>query len=56
MSGNHKHVLPVVGIGMLAGAALGMVLFPKKDLKQRAEKAVKSVGEVVENLTSSMHM
>lgn len=53
---NHKGILPAIGIGMVAGAALSMALTPKKDLKRKAEKALKSVGEVVENITDTMHM
>lgn len=48
-----------MGLGMAAGAALGMALAPKKkktNLKKAAGRAIKSVGEVVENITDAMDM
>lgn len=46
-----------MGLGMAAGAALGMALAPRRrhmDLKKAASQAVKSVGEAVESLSDAM--
>lgn len=56
MTMNSKGVLPAIGIGMVAGAALGMALKPKNNLKHKAEKALKTVGKVAENITDAMQM
>ena len=47
-----------VGIGMAAGAALGMAMAPKKktNLKKAAGRAIKTVGEVVENISAAIAM
>lgn len=39
-------------IGVMAGAALGMVLTPKgRNSKSAAGKALKAAGEVIDNIT-----
>lgn len=39
-----------IGIGMVAGAAIGMLAHPKKKTKtSMIGKAVKAVGEVIDN-------
>lgn len=45
-----------VGIGVVAGAAIGMALAPKRKsaLKHTAEKALKTMGEVAENISHAM--
>lgn len=47
-----------VGLGMAAGAALGLAMSAtkKRDIKRAADKAIKAVGEVVENLSDTMGM
>lgn len=48
-----------MGLGLAAGAALGMALSPekkRKNLKKVAGKAIKSVGEAVENISDAMDM
>lgn len=54
MTINNKGILPAIGLGMVAGAALSMI--PKKDLKRKAEKAAKTVGEAVEHFTEAAKM
>ena len=47
-----KGMLPVVGLSMAAGAAVLMMAKPKKKtgtVQKAAGKALKAVGEVVEN-------
>lgn len=56
MTINNKGVLPAIGLGMMAGAALMVLANPKPELKKKAEKAVKTVGQVAENLTDAMKM
>lgn len=43
-------------MGVAAGMALGMVMFPKKktNVKRAAEKAMKTVGQVMEDLSDEM--
>lgn len=48
----NKRFIQGVGIGLAAGAAIGMMMPPRKK-KSVAGKAIKAVGEVVENM---MHM
>lgn len=56
-----KSVLPMAGLGMAAAAAatMGIVMARpknKKKVQSAAGKALKAVGEVVENFSSSMKM
>ena len=53
---HNKTLLPLIGVSMVAGAALGMALKPKQDLKQKMETAVRRVGEKVEHMADSMGM
>lgn len=48
----NKRFILGMGIGLVAGAAIGMMT-PQKKKKSVAGKAIKAVGEVVENM---MHM
>ena len=54
----HHHTLRNIGIGMAAGAALGMaVLAPRqKTLKATAKKAVRAMEDVAENVTQTLGM
>lgn len=54
---NNKVILPVLGIGMVAGAALGMTLKPKDQamIKQKAGQAAKFVGDAMDNISDAMH-
>ena len=47
-----------MGLGMAAWAALGMTMSAtkKRNIKRAADKAIKAVGEVVENISDSMGM
>ena len=48
---NHHPFLGGVGLGMLAGAALSMAIAPKKkDLKRTARKAMRTMGDLAEDL------
>ena len=42
--------------GVMAGAALGMVMAPRKktNMKKAAGKAMKTMGQVMENLSDDM--
>jgi len=44
-----------IGLGMLAGAALGAAMMPRKaSVKKATGKAVKSMGQVMENLSDEL--
>lgn len=45
-----------MGLGMLAGVAMGMAMAPKKrcNMKKAAGKAIKTVGQVMEDLSADM--
>ena len=45
-------------MGIVAGTALGLLMSgtKKRDIKRAADKAMKAVGEVVENISDSMGM
>lgn len=45
-----------MGLGVLTGAALGAVMAPKKkrNMKKAAGKAMKTMGQVMENLSDDM--
>ena len=50
-----------IGIGMAAGAAAAMVMMPSampkhKKVKRAAEKAMRTIGEAVENFTDTLSM
>ena len=54
-----KAVLPIAGATMAAGAAIGMMMMPKKkkhSAQKAAGKAIKAVGDVVEHLDRSLKM
>lgn len=51
----HNRFLRGVGIGMLAGAVVGMMVSPgKKELKQTANKAAQAVGNAAETISEAM--
>ncbi len=47
-----------IGIGAIAGAALGMAVSTSKrrEIKRAADKAMKAVGEVMDNISDNMGM
>lgn len=47
MTINNKGVLPAIGLGMVAGAALTVLAAPKPSVKNKAKKAVQDVGRFV---------
>ena len=55
---NHHPVLGgmgLMGLGMVAGAALSMTVAPKKkDLKRTARKAMRNMGNLADDLSSNM--
>ena len=55
---NTKGMLPILGLGMAAGAALSMAIKPQKQavIKRKAGEAMKTVGEAVENISDAMRM
>lgn len=59
MKMDKKTMLPLAGATMMAGAAIGMAMMPKKKkhtAQKAAGKAIKAVGEVVENFSGSLKM
>ena len=52
-----KNLLPVLGIGMVAGAALSLTLKPKEQamIKEKAGIAMKTVGDAMENFGNTIH-
>lgn len=55
----NRAVIPMVGLGMAAAAAVGAVMMkPKKKttVQSAAGKALKAVGEAVENFSGAMKM
>lgn len=54
-----KGVLPLVGASMVAGAAVSMMMMPRRKkmtMQNAAGKAIKAVGEAVENFSSAVKM
>lgn len=54
-----KAMLPVAGATMAAGAAIGMMMLPKKkkhSAQKAAGRAIKAVGEAVEHFDGSFKM
>ena len=59
MKMDKRTVLPIAGATMAAGAAIGMMMMPrrKKRTAQRAAgKAIKAVGDAVEHFNGSLKM
>ena len=59
MKMDKRAVLPIAGATMAAGAAIGMMMMPrrKKRTAQRAAgKAIKAVGDAVEHFNGSLKM
>lgn len=51
----NKHTMRNIGIGMAAGAALGMMMAPqKKNLKTTVKKATRAVEDVAENVSNTL--
>ena len=52
-----KHTMRNIGIGMAAGAALGMLLAPqKRKLKVTARRAVRAAEDAAEDLSQRLGM
>lgn len=52
----HSHFFRGVGLGMLAGAVVGMMVSPgKKELKRTAVKAVQAVEDAAENISEAIN-
>ena len=52
LSKKETELMKGIGIGMVAGAAIGMLLSPKKKSKpSMIGRAVKAAGEVIDNVT-----
>lgn len=54
MTINNKGVLPAMGLGMVAGAALTMVAAPKASVKNKAKKAARDVGHFVDEVVDDL--
>jgi len=52
-----KNLLPILGLGMVAGAALSMTLKPKDQamIREKAGIAMKTVGDAMENFGNTIH-
>lgn len=52
-----KNILPVLGLGMVAGAALSMTLKPKDQamIREKAGSAMKTVGDAMENIGNTIN-
>ena len=52
----HNHFMRGVGLGMLAGAVVGMMVSPgKKELKRTANKAVQAVGTAADSISEAIN-
>lgn len=52
----HNRFFRGVGLGMLAGAVVGMMVSPgKKELKRTATKAVQAVENAAENISEAIN-
>ena len=59
MKMDKKSMLPIAGATMAAGAAIGLMMMPRKktqSAQKAAGRAIKAVGDVVENLDRSLKM
>jgi len=54
MTINNKGVLPAIGLGMMAGAALTMMASPKSSVKNKAKKAAQGVGHFVDEVVDDI--
>ncbi len=43
-----------MGAGMIVGAAVGMAVMPKKTKSGTVGKAIRSIGDVVENVAATL--
>lgn len=51
----HNHFMRGVGLGMLAGAVVGMMVSPgKKELKRTATKAAQAVSSAADNISNAI--
>ena len=59
MKMDKRAVLPIAGATMAAGAAIGMMMMPRKKKRtaqKAAGKAIKAVGDAVEHFNGSLKM
>ena len=59
MKMDKKSMLPIAGATMAAGAAIGLMMLPRKkkqSARKAAGRAIKAVGDVVEHLDHSLKM
>ena len=59
MKMDKRAMLPIAGATMAAGAAIGLMMLPRKkkqSAQKAAGKAIKAVGDVVEHLDHSLKM
>lgn len=54
MTINNKGVLPAIGLGMMAGAALTMIAAPKPSVTNKAKKAARDVGHFVDEVVDDI--
>lgn len=56
---NNMDFIKGMGIGVIAGATIGMAVVPKKkgtNAKSFAGKALRAAGDIVENISDAMGM
>ena len=52
----HNHFMRGMGLGMLAGAALGLAVSPgRKTVKRTAAKAARTMEDMAENISNAMN-
>ena len=59
MKMDKRAVLPIAGVTMAAGAAIGLMMMPgkkKQSVRKATGRAIKAVGDVVEHLDRSLKM
>lgn len=54
MTINNKGVLPAIGLGMMAGAALTMMAAPRQSVKDKAKKAARDVSHFVDEVVDDI--
>lgn len=54
MTINNKGVLPAIGLGMMAGAALTMLASPKPSVTGKAKKAARDVSHFVDEVVDDI--
>lgn len=54
MTINNKGILPAIGLGLMAGAAITMMASPKSTMQNKAEKAARDVSRFVDGVVDDI--